>query len=91
MVYARAGFYKELQPLIEYDFSIYLDLEFDSMEGWDDSAALARLDCMIEKNSYVIKHAREVWVDIKDHLHQAATKLPENIYRSFSNSLNQIK
>lgn len=91
LLYGRSGIYQEIREITGFDSGCYLDLEFDSIEGWDQKARTDRLECMLDKNLYVIKHAREKWHEVGSQLQDLALKIPNTLYQNFCRSLDQIK
>lgn len=90
VIWARPGIMHDLQEYIPYDLSLYLDLEFDSINGYTTSDHQRRLDCLLDKNFYVMSHARDIYPSIQHHLQQASADLGENIYRKFCQALDQL-
>lgn len=91
MIQARPRFMQWFGEYVGYDFSSYLDLEYDSIDGWTQRLHQERTECMLDKNSYLIAHAREAWNQTKDGLQQLAQDLPDRVYRRFCSGLDQIK
>jgi len=90
MIYGRPRIMQTVQKFTSYDLGSYLDLEYDSIDGWTLKENLQRLDCMIEKNQYLIKHAREIWRQHQDQLVQARYDLPNLVYQQFCTGLDEI-
>lgn len=90
MIYGRPRLMQTVQKFLSYDIASYLDLEFDSIDGWTLREDRLRLECMIEKNQYLITHAREFWIAHRPKLLQARYDLPYLIYQQFCNGLKQI-
>lgn len=90
MLCGRQHLYREAAQITGFDFGCYLDLEFDSIEGWDRQAYITRLECMLDKNSYVIRHARDKWYEVQDKLRVLADDIPAKMYRHFCDALDQI-
>lgn len=91
MLHSRAYMYQEFKNLTGFDCGSYLDLEFDGIEGWDQSAHSARLECMLDKNLYVIKHARDKWPEVAPQLQHLASNFANMIYQHFCDGLDQIQ
>lgn len=90
MIQARPRFMQWFGEYIGYDFSAYLDLEYDSIDGWTQIEHQHRAECMIDKNLYLIRHARDIWQEIKDDLYDLSQNLPNHIYNKFCSSLDAI-
>lgn len=90
MVYARPRIMRHLQKYVGYSFEDYLDLEFDSIDGWSCTEQKQRLDCMLDRNLYTITHAREVWESVATSVQNSAKELPVKIYAEFCQCLDEI-
>ena len=90
MIYARPRIMRQLQKYVEYAFEDYLDLEFDSIDGWTRAEQQQRLDCMLDRNLYTINHAREVWESVAIGVQNSARNLPARLYREFCQCLDEI-
>jgi hypothetical protein len=91
MIQARPRFMQWFGEYVGYDFSSYLDLEYDSIDGWTPLCHRRRVECMIDKNLYLITHAREAWHQVKDDLHSLAQELPARVYKKFCDGLDAIR
>lgn len=90
MIYARPRIMQQLQKYVGYAFQDYLDLEFDSIDGWTQAEQKQRLDCMLDQNIYTITHAREVWQSMATDVKKSARDLPGKIYLEFCQCLDEI-
>lgn len=90
LIYSRPRAMKTLQKFLSYDLSIYLDLEFDDIDGWTEVEHQQRLECLLDKNIYMITHAREIYHEISKDLDEAADQIGPICYRRFCQSLDEI-
>ena len=90
VIWARPGIMHDLQQYISYDLSLYLDLEFDSIQGYEPQDHQRRLDCLLDKNLYVFNHARDIYPTIYTQLVSARQSLGASIYSKFCQSLDQL-
>jgi hypothetical protein len=91
MIQARPRFMQWFSEYVGYDFSSYLDLEYDSIDGWTPLCHRRRAECMIDRNLYLIKHAREAWYQVRYDLQNLSQSLPQRIYQKFCGGLDLIK
>lgn len=90
ILWARPGIMRDIQSYLDYDLALYLDLEFDSIDGYEPQDQLRRLECLIDKNHYTISHARDIYPTIAGQIRNASQKIGTFCYRQFCESLDSI-
>lgn len=91
LIYGQPGSMGLTQRWHDVDQTEWADLEFDSHEGdWSRQANLERLDLMLDRNRYLIMHAREIYHSIRDKLERARWTIGPNILRFCLDQLDRI-
>lgn len=91
LIQARPRFMSWLQHYVGFDFSSYINLEYDAMDGWDTKHQQERTECMLDSNLDLIKNAREISQEQKPELDALALALPHRIYYRFCSGLDLIQ
>lgn len=90
ILWARPGIMQDIQSYLDYDLALYLDLEFDSIDGYEPQDQLRRLECLIDKNHYTISHARDIYPTVAEQIRNASRNIGPIFYRKFCKSLDSI-
>ena len=91
LIQARPRFMSWFQSYIGYDFSQYIDLEYDSIDGWTHDLQQERTECMIDSNRMLIENAREIWHVHRQDLKLLGDSLPQKIYQRFCTALDLLQ
>lgn len=91
LIYGQPWSMSLVQRFHDVEQSSWADISFDEMEGdWSLAANRDRLAAMIERNRYLITHARDIYADLKDQLENARWTLGRNLYHFTLDRLRTI-
>jgi len=79
-----------IQRFYDVNFSSYINLEFDEINGWTDDHQQTRIHTMISHNKDLIKDSKDIYQLLQPDLEQARWTIGKNIYEFFVQQLSQI-
>ena len=91
LLYGGPGIMSYIQQFHDMPQTRFADTRFDSVVGdWSEQAYLDRLDAMLSDNVWLIKHAREIYMDLRPELEAARWTIGQNLYNHFLSQLDKI-
>jgi hypothetical protein len=81
---------RDIQRFYDVDFSSYMNLEFDEIQGWTEQDQQNRVSTMISHNKDLIKDSRDIYQSLQSKLEQARWTIGKNMYDFFVQQIAQI-
>lgn len=92
LIYGGPGVMSYIQQFHDMPQTRFVNTRFDSMVGdWSEKAHRDRLDVMINDNVQLIKHAREIYMDLRSELECSRWTIGQNLYNYFLSQLDKIR
>jgi hypothetical protein len=91
MIAGRHNIMKSMQRFYDVDFSLYLNLDFDSSyPNFTQQSAELRITSMINDNVDLIRDAHSIYTNISSQLEAARWTLGKNFYNFFVSQIKKI-
>lgn len=92
LLYGGPGIMSYIQQFHDMPQTRFANTQFDGMIGdWSEQAYLDRLDAMLDDNLYLIKNAREIFMDLQRELENVRWNVGRNLYNFFISQLEKIQ
>jgi len=90
LIYARPGIMKSIQRFYDFDISLYADLAFDSIDGYNCESQTERLQRLVGDNQVLIKNSREIYKKYQPELETARFSLGKNLLDFCQRQINVV-
>lgn len=90
LISGRRGVMRDIQRFYDVDFSSYINLEFDEIQGWTEQDQQNRVSTMISHNKDLIKDSKDIYQSLQSKLEQARWTIGKNMYDFFVRQIAQI-
>ena len=90
MIFGQPNHMQNLQRYYSIDMRRYINTDYDSVPGWDISAAQERAAMMLADNQHLIRHAPDVYQELAPELSRASTALVELLEQQLLSELAKI-
>lgn len=90
LIAGRWELMNSIQRFYDVDFSSYINLDFDKIQGWTDEDHQTRKRTMILDNKDLIKDSKDIYKSLQPNLEQARWTVGKNMYEFFVQQLARI-